>query len=95
MSFHMKRLQMTSIALALLVLLFSGCVRSPQAKRDRYFSRGMALLEKKDYGRAILEFRNASKVISTDPDIYYQMGEAYLGAKDFSNGISGSRTLVG
>ena len=87
MSFHMKRLQMTSVALALLVVLFSGCARSPQAKRDRYFSRGMALLEKKDYGRAILEFRNATKVISTDPDIYYQMGIAYLGLKDYTNGI--------
>jgi hypothetical protein len=49
-----------------LVVLFSGCACSPQAKRDRYFSRGR-LLEKKDYGRAILP-RNASKVISTDPE---------------------------
>ena len=54
-----------------------GCNRSPQAKEAQYLQRGMAQAAKKDYGRAILEFRNAVKVMPKDAEPYYQLGLTY------------------
>jgi tetratricopeptide (TPR) repeat protein len=39
-------------------------------------------MEKKDYRRAALEFRNALKAKPRDPEVYYQLGLADIGAND-------------
>jgi tetratricopeptide (TPR) repeat protein len=68
-------------------LLFTGCARSPQAKRDKYLAAGKKQMEKKDYARAVLEFRNAASATPQDAEPYYQMGLAYLGTHDYQSGI--------
>ncbi len=72
-------------------LLAVGCNRSPQAKEAQYLKRGAALTAKKDYGRAALEFRNASKVMPKDAEPYYQLGLTYLATGSVANGISALR----
>src|ERR1035441_10988097 len=62
-------------------ILAVGCNRSPQAKEAQYLKRGIALIAKKDYGRAALEFRNAIKAMPKDAEPYYQLGLAYLDRK--------------
>lgn len=63
----------------------TGCNTSPQAKEAKSLKRGAALLAKKDYARALLEFRNASKAMPNDAEAYYQIGVAYLGLSDTRN----------
>ena len=72
-------------------ILTVGCNRSPQAKEAQYLKRGAALVAKKDYGRAALEFRNAIKVMPKDAEPYYQLGLAYLATGNAGNGISALR----
>ena len=72
-------------------ILAVGCNRSPQAKEAQYLKRGIALIAKKDYGRAALEFRNAIKVMPKDAEPYYQLGLAYLATGSAANGIAALR----
>ena len=54
--------------------LLIGC----RATEDRYLARGKQLVEKKEYARAILEFKNASRLSPNSAEPYYQAGLAYL-----------------
>jgi tetratricopeptide (TPR) repeat protein len=76
----------TASAICSLFLLWTliGCNRSPEARHSAYLAKGKALVEKQDYLRAILEFRNAAQLKRDDPDTLYELGVAYLGAQDFS-----------
>jgi Flp pilus assembly protein TadD len=69
----------------------AGCNRSPQAKEAQYLKRGIAQAARKDYGRAVLEFRNAIKVMPQDAEPYYQLGLAYLATGSSANGIAALR----
>ena len=51
-------------------------------------------MAKKDYPRAMLEFRNALKVMPQDAEVHYELGLAYLGTGNFGNGILALRTAV-
>jgi Flp pilus assembly protein TadD len=52
-------------------------------KRDRYVEAGKKLAEKKQYARAILEFRNAVAAMPQDAESYYQLGRAYAANREF------------
>src|SRR5690242_13284952 len=57
----------------------SGCSRlTPEAKAARYLEQGKQYMAKKDYSRALIEFKNAAKLRPKDAEIYYQAGLAYL-----------------
>lgn len=71
--------------------MFAACAISPQAREAKYLGRGEALLEKKDYSRALLEFKNASRAMPADAEPLYQMGLAYLAAGSPGNGIASLR----
>lgn len=71
-----------AFAVALIAAMIFGCATSPQARRQKFLSRGKQFLEKKDYTRAVLEFRNAAKATPNDAEVYYQMGLAYWDAQD-------------
>lgn len=64
---------------------FSGCQTSPQAKEAKFLKRGEALAAKKDYSKAILEFRNAAAAMPKDAEPPYQIGLAYLASGDSVN----------
>ena len=76
------------------VVLDVGCSRSPQARETQYLKRGIALTAKKDYTRAVLEFRNAIKVMPSAAEPYYQLGLAYLASGSSLNGIIALRRAV-
>ena len=48
-----------SILLLIAALAVTGCRRTPEAKMAKFLTEGEKQLEKKDYPRAILQFRNA------------------------------------
>ena len=43
-------------------------------------------MAKKDYGRALLEFRNATRVMPKDAEPQYQLGLAFLASGNATNG---------
>ncbi len=81
------RFGILTLMLCLGALLFTGCARSPQARRDKYMAAGKKQMEKKDYARAVLEFKNAASATPQDAEPYYQMGLAFLGTHDYQSGI--------
>ncbi len=82
------------VALSFLLIVIAGCRTSPQASEAKYLQRGDALVEKKDYARALLEFRNATSAKPKDAEPYYQMGLAYLGSGDVANAARAFRKAV-
>ncbi len=71
------------------MLIFYGmsaaCSSSPQAKEAKYLKRGAAQREKKDYSRALLEFKNASLAMPKDAEPYYQIGLTFMATGSFAN----------
>src|ERR1700726_2679896 len=86
----MKKPALAAILVCLpsLTLILFSCNSSPRARRDRYMASGKMLMEKKDYRRAVLEFRNALKAEPRDAEVYYQMALADLGASDTGEAVS-------
>jgi tetratricopeptide (TPR) repeat protein len=72
----------------------AGCARSPQDKEARFLKDGKAQFEKKDYTRAILQFKNAIQVMPKDPEPYYRLGLASLGASDLKSAVMCFRKAV-
>jgi tetratricopeptide (TPR) repeat protein len=84
----MNNVQTRKWASALLFALLCGCAVSTQAKHDKYLSRGKALLEKHEYSRAILEFRNAARIMPKDAEAYYQIGVAAEESGDIRTAVA-------
>ena len=76
-----------SFCLFLLAFGVSGCRTSASSEGARFLERGQTLLAKKEYLRALLEFRNASSVMPNNAEPYYQMGLAYLESRDLANAV--------
>ena len=64
----MTRTRITGCAALLAAAILCGCARSPEARRDAFLEKGKALIQEKQYGRAILEFKNANKAMPQDAE---------------------------
>jgi len=60
----------------------AGCGGSPQTQEARFLKRGKEFLAKKDFSRALLEFKNAAKAMPKDAEPDFQTGLAYLGFRN-------------
>jgi tetratricopeptide (TPR) repeat protein len=69
------------------VAIAASCDRSPEARRARYLAKGSEYLEKRDYPRAVLQFRNAIAVTPNDAESYYRLGLASAGAGDLRTAV--------
>jgi tetratricopeptide (TPR) repeat protein len=69
----------------LFLILCGGCSRDPVFRASEALQRGKNLLEKHDYSRALLEFKNAIQAAPKDAEPYYQAGLACLGLGDVRN----------
>src|SRR5580658_5269150 len=74
-----------ALPLCILALLYCACGRDPAAKEAKFVARGKKFLDQKDYARAALEFRSANQANPRDAEPWYQLGIAYLGAKQPDN----------
>jgi cellulose synthase operon protein C len=79
--------------LLLAVFVLAGCLR----KHDEgYFLKtGKEFREKKDYPRALLQFKNAAQVKPTDPEPYYQAGLTHLRTGDYRSAVAAYKKAVG
>jgi tetratricopeptide (TPR) repeat protein len=90
------RLTVPSSPLALFLLLTApavlvDCSRDAATQEANFMKRGKALLARKDYSRAILEFSNAAKAKPTDAEPHYQMGLANLAANHIPQAVASFR----
>ncbi len=76
--FLSKRVRGCVLAAAVLVL--AACARSPRQRETRFMQQAQRLVQKKDYSRAALQFRNAIQAMPGDAEPYYQLGLTYLAA---------------
>ena len=49
---------------------------------------------KKDYARAILEFRNAARLLPNSAEAAYQLSLAYLDSGDYGSGVAHAKRHV-
>lgn len=82
-----SRLALTLCLIAAAAILMCSCGGAPEQRYARFFHLGMAKLNKHDYPRAILQFKNAILEKPKSSDAYYELGMAYLGAKEFPAAI--------
>jgi tetratricopeptide (TPR) repeat protein len=79
---------MRILSLAVLALFCAGCARSPKAQRDRSLAAGQRFMQKKDYRRAVLEFKNAVQAMPRDAEAQYQLGTAFARSGDLGSAIT-------
>ena len=77
----------TPVLLGTALLWLGGCA-SPQQKEAKYLANGKKFLNEKDYTRAILEYRNAVKVMPKDAEAHYQLALAYLDSHNIQAGVA-------
>jgi tetratricopeptide (TPR) repeat protein len=73
---------LSGVVYTLLLVLAGACGRTPSERSARYLKAGRDLVGKKDYIRAILQFKNAVQAMPGDAEPYYQMGLAYWRSGD-------------
>jgi tetratricopeptide (TPR) repeat protein len=61
------------------VAFFATHPTDPASREARFLKRGKALMDKKDYARARIEFHNAIQAMPKDAEPYYQLAVASLG----------------
>src|SRR5215467_8084932 len=76
------------------ITLSSACRTSPESSEAKFLKRGEALVTRKDYPRALLEFRNASNAQPKDAEPYYRMGLVYLESGDSRSAIRSFQKAV-
>jgi putative PEP-CTERM system TPR-repeat lipoprotein len=79
-----RAIYLTSVVLA---LAGTACTKSPEQRRQQFIAAGQGMMEKKDFARAVLEFKNAAQVVPNHPEAYYRLGLAYLASGDYKRGI--------
>jgi len=86
----MERSKVTKLAsppiLTLLAAVFvsafnTGCNRAPDG--PQFLARGRQQVEKKEYARALIEFRNASRLLPRSAEPYHEAALAYLALGDY------------
>ena len=65
-----------------LSLFLFACGRRPEITFSRYIREGKEFVAKKDYPRALLQFKNASKCMPKDAEPYYQLGLIAIASGD-------------
>jgi Flp pilus assembly protein TadD len=77
-----------TVAVAWTAVWTASCARSPQAQEARFLEDGKTRLLKKDYAKALLQFRSAIQVAPQDAEAHYQFGLASIKAGDVAVGIA-------
>ncbi len=66
--------------LAGLSLVLTGCSKTPQEAEADHMNKAKAYVDKKEYKKAVIEYKIASQNMPKDPEPRYQLGMTYLKA---------------
>src|SRR5512132_2250682 len=84
-----KMVRRSAAAVVVFAAVFSlACARSPEAKEARFLKAGKEQYQRKDYNRAILQFKNAIQAMPKDPEPYYQLGLSYMATGDLRTAVA-------
>lgn len=83
-----------TVLLLTAALALAGCFRSPAERERSFLQTGREYCEKKDYARAILQFKNAAQAMPNDAQPYYELGQAYLASGDVLTAFANFRKAV-
>src|SRR5204863_1965140 len=82
------------LILTLMAIVFPGCSRDPNVRKQKYFESGQRYFEKGHYKEAVIQFRNATGVDSMFVDAHYQLALSYMKVQDWQHAyMELSRTL--
>jgi Tfp pilus assembly protein PilF len=78
------------VSSSLLIASFfaTACTRSHQEKAAQFLVSGKGYMDRKDYARAVLQFKNAAHLLDNDAEVEYQLGLAYLADGSFNEGVA-------
>jgi tetratricopeptide (TPR) repeat protein len=88
------KINRASILLLIVALAVTGCRRTPEAKMAKFLADGEKQFEKKDYPRAILQFKNAVQAKPKEAEPYYHLGLAYLASDNLRMAIASLRKAI-
>ena len=80
--------------LAVLIVGAVACARTPMQKRDRFLESGKKLFEKKEYARAVLDFKNAVAAMPQDSEAYYELGRTYAAFHELQSAVNSFRKAI-
>ena len=60
------------------LLFLAACARTPEGREADHLQKGKNYVEKKEYRKAVIEFKIASQNMPKDAEPFYQMGMTYL-----------------
>src|SRR5213594_2444796 len=66
------------LILALMAIVFSGCSRDPNVRKQKYYESGQRYFEKGKYREAAIQYSNAIQVDGRYSDAHYRLGLTYL-----------------
>src|ERR1700690_1279675 len=61
-------------ALAIIAVFLAGCARTPEGREADHLQKGKNYVAKKDYRKAVIEFKIASQNMPKDAEPFYQLG---------------------
>jgi len=85
------KLGLSFLVLVATTLIGTSCSQTPQQKRDHHLETGKRMLKKKDFARALLEFKNAAQAMPQDTESYYEIGVALQSLGDMRNAAGAFR----
>jgi tetratricopeptide (TPR) repeat protein len=81
---HVETLIWTTCAL---LMFAAGCRSDAGAREARHLAVGQRCMEKKDFARAVLEFRNATQLSPRSDKAHYHLGLALLAVGDMRTAV--------
>src|SRR5437879_12911023 len=66
------------LILALMAIVFSGCSRDPNVRKQKYFESGQRYFEKGKYREAAIQYRTAVQVDQHFTCANYKLSQTYL-----------------
>lgn len=84
-------LRLLSAGSLVLIALAGGCARTPAQKEARFLASGKEKLAKKDYSRALIDFRNAAQSVPNDAEPYYQIALVQIELRNPNSAIAALR----
>ena len=86
--------QISVVCLVVLMVGAVACGRTPMQKRDQFLGSGRRLFERKEYARAVLDFKNAAAAMPRDAEAYYQLGRAYAAYGELQSAVYSFRKAI-
>jgi cellulose synthase operon protein C len=69
---------------SLIAVLFTGCSRDPNVRKQKYFESGERYFNKGKFREAAIQYANAVQVDPRYGDAHYQLGKTYLSLHDWN-----------